>query len=233
MRFLTRRHFLRQSQLGLGALAFSSLLGRPKPAQRPRRLEENSLAQREPKAVPKARSVIYLHMSGSPPQQDLFDYKPKLVQFNMQPCPDELLKGQRFPFIKGHPKLLGTPYRFRPYGRVRHGDERAVARPGFGRRRHRPRPLDVDRPVQPRAGRAAVAHRLAALRQRVDGLVDHLRAGLREPEPARLRRPGQRRQRSRARARAFGAAAFCPRSIRACSAARRAIRSCTCTTRPA
>ena len=72
-------------------------------------VEDNALTVREPKTVPKARSVIYLHMSGSPPQQDLFDYKPKLVQYNMQPCPDELLKGQRFPFIKGHPKLLGTP----------------------------------------------------------------------------------------------------------------------------
>ena len=35
-----------------------------------------------------------------------------------------------------------------------------------------------------------------AVRQRVDGLVDHVRPRFREPEPARLRRPGQRRQRS-------------------------------------
>jgi hypothetical protein len=117
VRFLTRRHFLRQSQIGLGALALSALVGTAKPAKGAGgAFEENALAVREPGSVPKARSVIYLHMSGSPPQQDLFDFKPKLVEFNMQPCPDELLKGQRFPFIKGHPKLLGTPYRFRPYG---------------------------------------------------------------------------------------------------------------------
>jgi len=60
--------------------------------------------------------VIYLHMSGSPPQQELFDWKPKLVEYNMQPCPDELLQGQRFPFIKGHPTLLGTPYKFAQHG---------------------------------------------------------------------------------------------------------------------
>src|SRR5579872_350383 len=113
----TRRHFLRQSQIGLGALALSSLLGKARPARASASATpDNALAVRPPVAAPKARAVIYLHMSGSPPQQDLFDYKPKLVEFNMQPCPDELLKGQRFPFIKGHPKMLGTPYRFRPYG---------------------------------------------------------------------------------------------------------------------
>ena len=131
VRFLTRRHFLRQSQLGLGALALSGLAGAAKPARAAApAAEENSFAAREPAAVPKARSVIYLHMSGSPPQQDLFDYKPKLVQFTMQPCPDELLKGQRFPFIKGHPKLLGTPYRFRPYGEC--GTALSELLPGLG-----------------------------------------------------------------------------------------------------
>jgi hypothetical protein len=35
----------------------------------------------------------------------------------MQTCPDELLKNQRFAFIKGHPKLLGTPYKFSQHGK--------------------------------------------------------------------------------------------------------------------
>src|ERR1700693_5878892 len=117
VRLLTRRHFLRQSQIGLGALALSNLLGKPRAANGAvTTAAETSLTARLPVAPAKARAVIYLHMSGSPPQQDLFDYKPKLVQYNMQPCPDEILKGQRFPFIKGHPNLLGTPHRFRPYG---------------------------------------------------------------------------------------------------------------------
>jgi hypothetical protein len=117
VRLLTRRHFLRQSQIGLGALALSSLLGKPLRANGAvTTAAETSLATRLPVAPARARAVIYLHMSGSPPQQDLFDYKPKLVQYNMQPCPDELLKGQRFPFIKGHPNLLGTPWHFRPHG---------------------------------------------------------------------------------------------------------------------
>jgi Protein of unknown function (DUF1501) len=117
VQLLTRRHFLRQSQIGLGALALTSLLGDTRPARASATgATDNALALRPPVKAAKARAVIYLHMSGSPPQQDLFDYKPKLVQYNMQPCPDELMKGQRFPFIKGHPNLLGTPYHFRPHG---------------------------------------------------------------------------------------------------------------------
>lgn len=66
----------------------------------------------------RAKSVIYIEMAGGPPQQELYDYKPKLVELNMQPCPDELLKNQRFAFIKGHPKILGTPYKFRQHGQA-------------------------------------------------------------------------------------------------------------------
>lgn len=56
-------------------------------------------------------------MSGGPPQQELFDYKPELVKRNMQPCPDSLLKNARFAFIKGHPNMLGTPYKFKQHGK--------------------------------------------------------------------------------------------------------------------
>jgi hypothetical protein len=121
-RFLTRRYFLRQCRLGLGSLALASLLPSsqgvaPAAQTGPASPQaDNPLAPRAAHFRPRARSVIYLHMSGGPPQHELLDYKPKLVEHHMQPCPDELLKDQRFPFIKGHPKLLGTPYKFRQYG---------------------------------------------------------------------------------------------------------------------
>jgi hypothetical protein len=113
----TRRQFLKDSQAGLGALALSALLGRdgrggptgPGPG-------DNPMAPRPPHFAPKAKHVIYLHMSGAPPQQDLFDYKPELVKHHMKPCPDVLLENQRFAFIKGHPLLLGSPYKFRQHG---------------------------------------------------------------------------------------------------------------------
>jgi hypothetical protein len=105
----TRRQFLRDSQAGLGALALSALLRRDGLGAPD---VDNPMAPRPPHFAPKAKHVIYLHMSGAPPQQDLFDYKPELVKHHMQPCPDELLKNQRFAFIKGHPNLLGSPHRF-------------------------------------------------------------------------------------------------------------------------
>ncbi len=74
----TRRQFLKTCQSGLGAVALAGLLGRPAAAANP-------LAPRKPDFEAKAKRVIYLHMSGSPPQQDLFDYKPKLVEHHLQP----------------------------------------------------------------------------------------------------------------------------------------------------
>ena len=65
----------------------------------------------------KAKAVIYLHMSGSPPQQDLFDFKPKLLEYHLKPCPEELIKGERFAFIKGRPVLLGSPHKLTQHGK--------------------------------------------------------------------------------------------------------------------
>ena len=131
-RAVTRRQFLKHSQTGLGAIALAMLMGREGRAadRRPRAgrtltaAADNPMAPRPPHFPAKAKRVIYLHMSGAPPQQDLFDYKPKLVKHNMQPCPDELLKNQRFAFIKGHPKLLGTPVQVPPARRERPVDQR-------------------------------------------------------------------------------------------------------------
>ncbi len=52
----------------------------------------------------------------SPPQQDLFDYKPALEKLDRQPCPEELLEGERFAFIKGRPKVLASAYKFERVG---------------------------------------------------------------------------------------------------------------------
>ena len=74
-------------------------------------------------------------MAGSPSQLDLFDYKPELVKYNGKPCPDELLKGKRFAFIKGVPKMLGTPFKFARHGQSGHGGQRALPHlPGVDRR---------------------------------------------------------------------------------------------------
>jgi len=55
-------------------------------------------------------------MAGAPSCVDLFDYKPKLNELSGQPCPESFYKGQQFAFIKGVPKLLGTPHAFARHG---------------------------------------------------------------------------------------------------------------------
>jgi uncharacterized protein DUF1501 len=121
-RAITRRTFFRQSGLSLGAVALGSLLERDAFAANPQSAIRNPqsagpLAPKKPPLPVKAKAVIYLDMSGAPPTLDMFDYKPKLVELNMKPCPEELLKGQRFAFIKGVPKMLGTPYKFQQHGK--------------------------------------------------------------------------------------------------------------------
>src|SRR6267154_2015628 len=113
---ITRRNFLRTSgQFSLGAIALAALRGRAAQASPAQVL--NPLAPRKPHFEPKVKRVIYLHMSGGPPHLDLFDYKPELVKWNDKPCPDEFVKGRRFAFTSGVPKLMGTPSKFAQYGK--------------------------------------------------------------------------------------------------------------------
>ncbi len=115
LRGITRRIFLRQAGgFSLGALALGNLLKAhgSVSAEHP----VNPLSPKRPHFAPKAKHVIYLHMSGAPPHLDIFDYKPELVKRDGQPCPDEILKGRRFAFTSGVPKLMGTPRTFTQHG---------------------------------------------------------------------------------------------------------------------
>ena len=122
-RAITRRTFFGHAGLGLGSIALGSLLRRDGLAtdsalRAPRSaFPPNPLAPKAPPLPARAKNVIYLHMSGAPPSLDLFDWKPKLVEMNLQPCPESLIKGERFAFIKSPPKMLGTPHKFARHGR--------------------------------------------------------------------------------------------------------------------
>src|ERR1041384_6513508 len=115
---ITRRHFLRDSATGLGALALAALFNDAvaAPTPTPAASAINPLAPRPPHFSPRAKSVIYLHLTGSPPHLDLFDYKPELVKRDGQECPDDFIRGKRFAFTTGKPKLLGTPRSFAQHG---------------------------------------------------------------------------------------------------------------------
>ena len=111
---ITRRQFLKAgSQLSLGAIALRALSGSARASSNPL----NPLAPRQSHFKPKAKRIIYLHMSGAPPHLDLFDYKPELVKRNGQLCPDDFIKGKKFAFTSGTPRLLGTPRKFAQHGK--------------------------------------------------------------------------------------------------------------------
>lgn len=118
----TRRHFLKAATGGLGAVALTSLLQQESAACSAGAALAtddgvvNPLAVRAPHFAGKAKRVIYIHCTGSPPHLDLFDYKPELVARNGQDCPDSFLQGRRFAFTSGVPKLLGTPRTFTQHG---------------------------------------------------------------------------------------------------------------------
>ncbi len=115
LQHITRRHFLGKGAHGLGALALGSMLRDARASASPAPIA-NPLAPRMPHYAGKAKRVIYLHLTGSPPHLDLYDYKPELVKRTGQDCPDAFLKGKRFAFTSGVPKLLGTPRTFKRHG---------------------------------------------------------------------------------------------------------------------
>jgi hypothetical protein len=126
LRAVTRRYFFQQTGFGIGALGLSALMGDGLSAT--------------PGSSAKARSIIYLFMAGAPSQLDLFDNKPKLREHSGQPIPSEIIEGERFAFIKGPPRLLGSPFQFKRYGQsgqeisdllpnlARHADDIAIVR---------------------------------------------------------------------------------------------------------
>ena len=118
LRLQTRRQFLSSAgQFSLGAIALQTLQGNAFAAPAD---TGHPLAPKRPPLKARAKRVIYLHMSGGPPNLDIFDPKPALVQQNGQPCPDSFLKGRTFAFTSGVPKLMGSPRTFKQ------------ARAGFG-----------------------------------------------------------------------------------------------------
>ena len=111
----TRRHFLRQAgQFSLGAVAMNSLLGTSASGLT---AAVNPLAPHKPHFPAKVKRVVYLHMSGGPPHLDIFDYKPELVKHNGEDAPDAFIKGKKFAFTTGVPKLMGTPHTFTQHGK--------------------------------------------------------------------------------------------------------------------
>ena len=84
---LSRRAFLGQSGIGLGALAATSLLNDTAAAESGR----NDL----PHFPAKAKRVISMFQSGGPSHIDLFDHSPAIKKLHGSELPDSVRGGQR------------------------------------------------------------------------------------------------------------------------------------------
>lgn len=114
----TRRHFFGQCGVGVGKIALSTILtdvlSRPLRASLPAAV--NPMSPKPPHAAPKATRVIHLFMAGAPSQLDLFDYKPKLAEYEGRPIPPEVIGGQRYAFIRPDAAALGPQFKFSKHG---------------------------------------------------------------------------------------------------------------------
>ncbi|MCA9121861.1 MAG: DUF1501 domain-containing protein [Planctomycetales bacterium] len=108
---LSRRWFLRDCGVGLGAIAANQLLAETGVAA-----TTDLLAPKQPHFPAKAKNIIYLFMAGAPSHLEMFDYKPQLAKFDGTLPPPELLTGYRAAFINPNSKLLGPKFKFSKHG---------------------------------------------------------------------------------------------------------------------
>ncbi len=117
---ITRRHFFHDCRVGLGRMALASLLAQGTGSVRADTSKvaplANPMAPRAPHYAPKAKAVIHLFMAGAPSQLDLFDYKPKLKEYEGRPVPPEIVGGQRYAFIRPDAHCLGPQFKFARQG---------------------------------------------------------------------------------------------------------------------
>lgn len=135
---ITRRQFFCRCTAGVGTAALASMLidagalawGPEQQKAAKGAGPGDPLAVRPPHFPARAKRVIFLHMAGAPSQIDLFDPKPALERYDGQDAPAEMIKGERFAFIRGTPKCLKSPYKFERRGQA--GMELSELLPGLG-----------------------------------------------------------------------------------------------------
>src|SRR4051812_15181470 len=108
----SRRKFFRDCAGGIGTIALAQLLASEGRAAEP----VSPLAPKLPHFTPKAKNVIFMFMEGAPSQMDLFDPKPELKRWNGKPLPPSRTKNLKLAFIKPTATVLGSDFKFQPYG---------------------------------------------------------------------------------------------------------------------
>ena len=97
----SRRAFVESLCGGLGGVGLSTMLA-----------DDLGAAPLGPHFAPKAKSIIFLFMTGGPSQVDLFDPKPALLQYEGQRPDNVNLRTER---LTGG--LLPSPFEFKKHGR--------------------------------------------------------------------------------------------------------------------
>lgn len=111
---LSRRRFLNQFGMGLGAVALSDLVKADLAADD---IKGGAMDQLHHPA--KAKRVIFLFQSGGPSQIDLWDHKPHLNKVQGEQLPESIRKGQRLTGMSGNQSsfpLVGSPFKFTQHG---------------------------------------------------------------------------------------------------------------------
>ena len=89
MNAMTRRHFFGRAATGVGTAALASLM------QRDALAATSGALPGLPHFPARAKRIIYLFQSGGPSQMELFDYKPRLREFQGSDLPESIRQGQR------------------------------------------------------------------------------------------------------------------------------------------
>ncbi len=109
---VTRRYFFGQCGVGLGKIALAGLLAGLRPPGDAARPRANPLAPQAAALRRRRRSGSSISSwPGAPSQLDLFDYKPKLAEFEGKPIPPSVIGGQRYAFIRPDAAVLGPRFK--------------------------------------------------------------------------------------------------------------------------
>src|SRR5262245_40120400 len=112
----SRREFLGQSAMGVGAFALAHLLkedGLLADTSKPGENLPLNLQIRNPHFAPKATAMISLFMHGGPSHVDLYDPKPELTRLSGTDYSGEV----GYSFInRASKKLFGSPWKFEKRG---------------------------------------------------------------------------------------------------------------------
>ncbi|MEM6632950.1 MAG: DUF1501 domain-containing protein [Bacteroidota bacterium] len=112
---LSRRAFLSKTGTGIGIAALGSLLPGCLGSSTSQTAHMLPGILGNLHHAPKVKRIIYLFQSGGPAQMELFDYKPKLGDWEGEDLPDSVRKGQRLTGMTANQKAFPLKSAFREF----------------------------------------------------------------------------------------------------------------------